>query len=123
MVDRTRYPHEAKGGRDGESLHFSDPMICHSAAGYYIGRECWVETAVGGYPEPGSRESDYYASRKAAELDLESGRFGRDCIENRYMHLTMGVPHNGPNHLKQAEGAAGREASMEHLQDWGDRER
>lgn len=43
--------------------------VKRSGAGFYIATTC----ACGPY----SRESDYYPSRRAAELALESGAYGR----------------------------------------------
>jgi hypothetical protein len=65
----------------GETLLTGAPATCkdcgvelglkvlRSAAGYYIGSQC--------YCGPYSRESGYYKTREEAEKDLASGDFGR----------------------------------------------
>ena len=69
---------------DGE---YSDLQVCQSGAGYYIGR-MFKHNDNSDTPdlvEPGSRESDYYATRAAAEMALNSGEFERDVPENRML--------------------------------------
>lgn len=44
-------------------------QVCKSAAGYYIGTQC--------YCGPYSRESDYYATHEEAAEALEWSGFGR----------------------------------------------
>jgi hypothetical protein len=96
MVDRQKYPYEARGNRDGERVYLCELQVRRSAAGYYVGPECWVEDRHGGYPEPGSRESGYSASREAAQRDLDSGVFTeRKAIENEHMYEAMGIPRRG----------------------------
>jgi hypothetical protein len=78
MVDGKKFPYAAKSSDPDEQLYYSELQVLMSFAGYYIGRMCWVEDKkLGGYPEPGSRESDYYLSREAAQKDLDDGLFGR----------------------------------------------
>lgn len=57
-------------------------VLC-SNAGFYIGR---VFNADEGYQEPGSRESDYFETRRDAEVALASGAFSRDCLENKILY-------------------------------------
>lgn len=51
---------------------YADLMVCSSAAGYYVGtmfNEC-DETGRFLFQEPGSRDSEYYATREEAEALL-----------------------------------------------------
>ena len=47
--------------------NYSDLQVLKSAAGSYIGTTYRAD----GYYEPGSRDSDYYETREAAEADLK----------------------------------------------------
>jgi len=53
-------------------------QVCHSNAGYYVGRFC-------DYCGPFSRESGYYKTSEDAEKALNSDDFDRVCIENNIM--------------------------------------
>lgn len=68
---------------------YSNLKVCESDAGFYIGRE-WIENNI---PSPGSRESDYYPTKEAAEIDLMTGAFiPRDCIENNFSYNEGSLP-------------------------------
>lgn len=45
--------------------NYSDLQVCQSAAGYYIGT--MYKDPETSWEEPGSRDSDYYKTRKEAE--------------------------------------------------------
>jgi len=47
-----------------EIARFSDLQVMKSAAGYYIGT---VYNAIEGWQAPGSRDSDYYATKEEAD--------------------------------------------------------
>ena len=69
------YPHVACG------QSYSNVRVLKSVAGYYIGTVAWVEEF--NCEEPGSRESDYYATREEAEVALATGKFN---IRRPYRH-------------------------------------
>lgn len=48
---------------------YSDLMVLRSAAGWYVGT---VFTHHGGFQEPGSRESEYFATRQEAQDALDN---------------------------------------------------
>lgn len=83
-VDRKRYPNE------GQGCYYSDLKVMKSAAGYYIGRESW--DVEGGFPEPYSRESDYYGTSEDANAALTAETFERACPENAHAHRTGALP-------------------------------
>lgn len=64
-------------------------MVCHSAAGYYIGRMAWDKKDC--FEEPGSRESDYFETAQEASLAMRSGWELRECNENDYAYM-KGAP-------------------------------
>lgn len=73
------FPNEFGGDR------VSDLKVMQSGAGYYIGRSYWDEEF--GFEGPYSRESGYYATREAAQAELEEQTFTvRDCIENNWAY-------------------------------------
>ena len=86
------------GSRDEKRFHLpgfeggflSDLEVLHSHAGYYIGRMHWSPD-YGGFVEPGSRESDYFASKAEAEVALKGSFEPRECVENEAMYA-RGVP-------------------------------
>lgn len=47
-----------------EIARFTELQVMNSAAGYYIGT---AYNAIEGYQEPGSRDSDYYATKEEAD--------------------------------------------------------
>ncbi len=54
--------------RRAEGNGYGPLEVLRSAAGYYVGRLHWED----GCAMPGSRESDYFQLREAAEAQLES---------------------------------------------------
>ncbi len=68
---------------DGE---YGPLQICHSNAGYYIGR---IFHNSEGWDEPGSRESDYYQTSALAQDAFDNNSFSRDAPEVNYMYDTM----------------------------------
>lgn len=68
---------------DSDSGYYGPLQICHSNAGYYIGRMFYDYQ---GYTEPGSRESDYFSSEEEAKKALKEGFEWRDVPENRMMY-------------------------------------
>lgn len=95
MVDRKLYPHEMKDNTDdGEKVYYSNLMVLESGAGFYIGRMGFVVSkTIGEYPEPYSRESEYYPNKESAEEDLKSGEFGRiSGIEDEYAKSIGNLP-------------------------------
>ena len=50
-----------------DSERYSDLQVLQSAAGFYVGT---VYENPHGYSEPGSRDSDYFATREQAEAYL-----------------------------------------------------
>lgn len=70
-----QFPHYVLG------LYYSDLKVLKSAAGWFIGRTCWVPDE--NTEDMGSRESGYYRSEEDAKKALESMSFEvRDCMEN-----------------------------------------
>lgn len=51
-----------------DSMNYSDLMVMRSNAGYYIGT---MYHNPDGYDEPGSRDSEYFLSREAAQSALD----------------------------------------------------
>jgi hypothetical protein len=49
--------------------HYSDLQVLRSNAGWYIGTVYTDPTD--GFKEPGSRDSDYFPTREAAQLELD----------------------------------------------------
>lgn len=85
-VDRERHKHE------GEGCFYTDLQVMRSNAGWYIGRACW--DVEGGYPEPYSRESDYYGTEAEAAKALPSFT-PRRCLENDHGYATGALPLPG----------------------------
>jgi hypothetical protein len=54
---------------------YGELEVLKSAAGWYIGTVFYNDA---GYTEPGSRESGYYDTKEAAQLDLDE-----DCWDQR----------------------------------------
>lgn len=50
---------------------YSDLMVLQSGAGFYIGT-LWTDPDNPSYTEPGSRDSDYFPTREAAERELKA---------------------------------------------------
>jgi len=76
----TKFPFEASG------MKLSQLQVCESANGYYIGRTSWDDEF--GFEEPGTRESEYFNTKKDAEDALETGDwYVRQCSENEYLYL------------------------------------
>ena len=53
---------------------YTDLQVLHSAAGYYIGT-IFLHNKTSEFPglqEPGSRESDYYRTKEAAQKELDA---------------------------------------------------
>lgn len=62
-------------------------QVCKSNAGWYLGRIFYSNE---GYNEPGSRESNYFASKELAESALQSKDFAyRDAPENIFLYESM----------------------------------
>lgn len=49
---------------------YTDLQVCQSAAGYYVGTLYWDDEYK--FFEPGSRDSDYYATYEEAERFLKT---------------------------------------------------
>jgi hypothetical protein len=95
-VNRTLYPH------DGGEYFYSDLQVMQSPAGYYIGRICWDKAE--GFPEPLSRESDYFYTKEEAEKALKGMSFEvRECMENQdaYEKGRLPRPETKPNAAKR----------------------
>jgi hypothetical protein len=86
MVDRVEFPHESRSTDPKEKVYYSDLRVCQSGAGYYIGRMCWVEDEHGGYPDAGSRESDYYDTQEDAENAIKSLSFDRQSDDVDFLY-------------------------------------
>lgn len=61
MVESASYVNDAE--------RYSDLQVLQSGAGYYVGT---MYENPEGYQEPGSRDSDYFATREGAEAYLAS---------------------------------------------------
>jgi len=84
--DAKRFSVKADGG------WYGGLEVLRSGAGYYIGRLFW-SPECGGYIEPGSRESGYYASEEEAKADLAGMTFDvRDCMENEATYAAGILP-------------------------------
>lgn len=71
---------------------YSGLEVCQSGAGFYIGRMHW-NLDMGGFIEPGSRETDYYAKREDAEQALREGSFEvRENAETQHLYDSGTVP-------------------------------
>jgi len=86
FVDRDRYPYDV-----GE-LFVTELMVCHSAAGYFIGRMCWDKELS--FEDQFSRESGYYPTATVAQKALKEGFEVRECSENE-MAYNEGLPRPG----------------------------
>lgn len=55
-----------------EKGNYTDLMVCQSAAGYYVGTMYEERDQDGNvkWQEPGSRDSDYFSTREAAQSYL-----------------------------------------------------
>ena len=66
---------------------YTDLQVCKSAAGYYVGT-MFEHNETSDYPgmiEPGSRESDYYATEQEAQQALDSeGWDQRDSPDQKH---------------------------------------
>lgn len=51
-----------------EEGQYSELKVLQSAAGYYVGT---IYTGIDGFVEPGSRDSDYFATEREAEKFLK----------------------------------------------------
>ncbi len=54
-------------------LWTTDPEVCRSHAGYFVGIRCWNEE-FGGFEEPYGRDSRYFATRNEAVAELRRQR-------------------------------------------------
>ena len=52
--------------------------VCKSGAGWFVGHTCWNDE-FGGFVEPYSRESGYFADRASAEAALASATTDGDA--------------------------------------------
>lgn len=66
-----------------EDGYYGELQVLQSNAGYYIGRIFYNKD---GFQEPGSRESDYFSTKKGAEEALIVGFVWRDCPENQFLY-------------------------------------
>lgn len=66
MVQRANYISE------DEKSGYSDLQVLRSNAGWYIGT---IYTDKDGFQEPGSRDSEYFPTKEAAEKALNTGEF------------------------------------------------
>lgn len=66
-----------------EDGYYGELQVMQSNAGYYIGR---IFHNNDGFEEPGSRESDYFATKEEAEEALKLGFVWRGCPENQYLY-------------------------------------
>ena len=84
LRDTFKYPIQNSEGT------FSPLMVLHSNAGYYLGRKFTDKKA---FEDVGSRESEYFITKKEAEIALETGDFEwRDCFENqRFYEETLRI--------------------------------
>lgn len=82
--DRSIYKH------DGGDYFYTDLKVMKSHAGWYLGRLCWDKKH--GYPEPLSRESDYFDTREGAERALAAGFEVRQCAENEHAYQSGALP-------------------------------
>lgn len=88
-VDTKRFPHRVKYP-DGEELFFTEKMVLHSGAGYFIGTLCRSRTED--FVDMGSRESDYFRNKKEAEDALATREFtARASVENEFAYQN-GLP-------------------------------
>lgn len=55
--------------------NYSELQVLRSGAGFYIGT---IYTGEDGIKEPGSRDSDYYPTREAAQKDLDALNQGEE---------------------------------------------
>lgn len=60
-------------GPDSEGT-YTDLQVCQSAAGYYIGT---MFKSHDGFIEPGSRDSEYFATHKEAQEALDNQTFAQ----------------------------------------------
>jgi hypothetical protein len=71
---------------DGEGGAYSGLRVLRSGAGYYLGRMHW-DPDLGGFVQPGSRESSYWPDEASAAAALATMRFElRDCAENESLY-------------------------------------
>ena len=84
-IDKVKYPFPTPGGA------YSELRVLKSNA-WYIGRMFWNEED-GGFEEPGSRESDYFASESDARRALASDFETRSCIENDAAYASGVLPN------------------------------
>lgn len=76
----------------GDGGFYSGLRVLKSGAGYYIGRMHW-NPELGGFIEPGTRESGYYHSDAQARHELETMTFTlRTCAENESLYAAKIVP-------------------------------
>ena len=81
---------------EAETVINGDPvtelMVLCSAAGYYLGR-LYQDQEFEDLPWfPYSRESEYYATEREAQADLDAMSFEvRDCVENNWAYQN-GLP-------------------------------
>lgn len=83
--DKTKYPDssEIMSIENNTRMWVGPLVVTKSAAGWFIGRMCWVECDGMAYEDHYSRESGYYPTEEAAQAELDSDSFVvRDCVEN-----------------------------------------
>jgi hypothetical protein len=70
-----RFPNRARDG-----TRYSDLKPLRSAAGWYVGRDCWNDEFA--FVEPYSRESGYFATEEETARAMLGGFEIRQCVEN-----------------------------------------
>lgn len=68
-------------GPDPDPGHYSDLQVLQSPAGWYIGT---IWQGDDGYTEPGSRDSEYFATKQEAQkvLDYTTATHDRDFLRD-----------------------------------------
>ena len=69
---------------------YQEITVLKSAAGYYIGR-LYADPDMNGMLVPGTRESEYYASREEAVEAIRNGFEMRDCEENYFVYAAAEI--------------------------------
>ena len=84
-MDIKKFPNLVDGDR------VSDLQVMKSGAGYYIDRSYWDEEF--GFEGPYSRESGYFPTYEAAEIELDLNNWEvRRCIENEWAYDRGDLP-------------------------------
>lgn len=100
--DKAEFPdsNEVPTGNPDQRMWVGPLSVQQSAAGYYIGRMCWVEEKSCGlvYQDMYSRESGYYGTKEEAQEELTGMSFEiRDCVENNHAYAEGIIPRPRTN--------------------------